>query len=1544
MAIDTFTLDVRRSESGRGGTSPQLDLVWYEVRCDGGRAHPVRLDWREGWLADLRHLSNRDHGGAVLGRLGERIAQLLAPTEWPALLRRMQDARREGRQVRLNILCGATELLWLPWEALPVGTSSSLSALVGGPIRYAWPGSGTRPGAPGPHPDGGRLLLVCAGDEGFCGGIHRALRAALGQPGPPRFCDPDRDVLHRPSLAQLVEVLEARERSGRPVTMLHLAAPLAGTATHPLVLLEGAAGAQRAVPLGALRDSLARFAASLRVVLLTPTAGAHPPGAAGRVAQELHRTGIQLVVAPRIALTAPAAQRVSEVLHRALLRRTLPVEAAVHTARADLERQGHLVDAAAIQVLVRPDSPLWTRPFAQRPHKGLAPYGIEDAPFFVGRTTETDAVLRDLDNLRRSGSPRLYAIVGVPGIGKSSLALAGVAAGLQRRRSERWQVAVIHPGLRPQTALTSALANRDQDDHQLLIVVDGLEQLLEKEVPESEAHAFANQLWRLAVSGTSGVTVLATLRIAALGACSRITIEDRGKNLNAVLYEDGHRCFLNEPGPRMLRHIVEEPVRAVGLAFEDGLVNSIVSQASLPGASLGALSTSLDLLWSQRTGTTLQRSSLEAFGGLTGATASAAEQVWQGIAEDDRPLAEGLLRSLVRGRGAEARARPVQIAGLRPPSGAARAQFDRVVAALTERGLVRHHSSGADALLLLGTDRVLQEWPRLRDWLRPHAAAAPAPSDATSTAPSRPARPPRSPRSRRVAWALSALLLGVAGLAAHDWWQTRTLQQAAAERRFTAARDLLSDPTAATVLLRQIPPALLPAGWREAANAALQAPQAHELRHHDAPVKVIDFAPSGARLLTVADGIAQLGRPGATWRPLRSATARAATLSAAFTPSGDHAVTVSARGEVQRWPVEGGDPVALVEGGTEDTALASFSPEGAHLLLARRSGWELVSTDRGAVTKGTVPLTRDGRAQNPVALAVSDDGSRWAIATDAGRVIVWDMGQKRPQVHRHEGVKKLAINPAGTHLLVTGAGGMRIIDLVRGVGSSRTPPSVEVSAAAFGVDGGAIVVDYLDRDGQTRHLRRVDLVQRRNQIESPPLEAPATALAAWGGRLIFRGEADGSVRQLDPETGAPVRRFQGHSSKISRLAISPEGHWLASTSLDGELRLWKLDGQGPPLVQRLDDGLSDENGVVISQDAAWVAARGPDGAVRIWPAAAPEQATMLGAAPAELKRLWVADGGDRVAARSGDGRLMVWGRPAAPPPRPLPATPDADRPEAPAPAAPSLAPEAFVRTVGGTVVAVDSDLRHAAVRGPRADLRLLTLDTAESAPLELPEVVGARQARFDATGSLVAVGDGQGTVELRDAHSGALQRRTPMVKGPVEALCVAPGGAALGAGSTAGGLQLWTAESGAAQPLAGLSQRVRDCAFSGGTGPEGRLLVQLDGEAQVWLLGPDGPTLELQVATAAPAQGRVAAFADPTTLATVDRDGALRRWLLSTDALHRGLWAATDTCTLPGEEPLDLARWCACETCLGRSPATCAGLDTRTVSSTLDSLEAWCPG
>ena len=57
-------------------------------------------------------------------------------------------------------------------------------------------------------------------------------------------------------------------------------------------------------------------------------------------------------------------------------------------------------------------------------------------------------------------------------------------------------------------------------------------------------------------------------------------------------------------------------------------------------------------------------------------------------------------------------------------------------------------------------------------------------------------------------------------------------------------------------------------------------------------------------------------------------------------------------------------------------------------------------------------------------------------------------------------------------------------------------------------------------------------------------------------------QTDSSVYFLDPDTGAVTRRFQQHELCGAAVAVSDNGRYLATTSDDASVRIWKLEPVG----------------------------------------------------------------------------------------------------------------------------------------------------------------------------------------------------------------------------------------------------------------------------------------------------------------------------------------------------------------------------------------------
>ena len=256
------------------------------------------------------------------------------------------------------------------------------------------------------------------------------------------------------------------------------------------------------------------------------------------------------------------------------------------------------------------------------PYLGLVPYDIADADGFFGREREIRTCLGRLTAVG------VIMVVGPSGSGKSSLVRAGVAATLQR---DGRRVVVITPGAKPMDALT-ALPHSGPAP---VLVVDQCEEAITLcDDPDAQAMFFA----ALTAHAQRGPLVVA-LRADRLGELSVhpdfVQVVEPGLHL------------LSAMGEGDLRAAIEGPARQVGLLLEPGLVDLLVREVEGQPGALPLLSHALHQTWQRRESRTLTVEGYRATGGIKGAVAQSAEEIYHRVPAEQRPLLRDLLLRLV---------------------------------------------------------------------------------------------------------------------------------------------------------------------------------------------------------------------------------------------------------------------------------------------------------------------------------------------------------------------------------------------------------------------------------------------------------------------------------------------------------------------------------------------------------------------------------------------------------------------------------------------------------------------------------------------------------------------------------------------------------------------------------------------------------------------------------------------------------------------------------------------------------------------------------
>lgn len=329
----------------------------------------------------------------------------------------------------------------------------------------------------------------------------------------------------------------------------------------------------------------------------------------------------------------------------------------------------------------------------ESPYPGLARFGTHDRDRFHGRDDLVDELVRLV--ARR----RVVAVIGASGSGKSSLLRAGLIPAL-REPVGGWRPAAIRiltPGDRPARTHQSVLAPAEGEGDTLL-VVDQFEEIFSLCHEPAERAEFLDRLLA-ARADESRLRVIVAVRADFYGRCA-----EHGPLAEAL----GDANLLVGPmRPTRLREAIVRPAAAERLVVERTLTARIVADVADEPGGLPLMAHALREVWRRRSGKTLTEAAYEAIGGVRGAVAHTAEEVFGHLTEAEVATARRLLlRMVAPGDGTEDTCRPVDRAQLPPGCDDV---LERLVAArlLTVDGTTVH----------LAHEALISAWPRLRAWV-----------------------------------------------------------------------------------------------------------------------------------------------------------------------------------------------------------------------------------------------------------------------------------------------------------------------------------------------------------------------------------------------------------------------------------------------------------------------------------------------------------------------------------------------------------------------------------------------------------------------------------------------------------------------------------------------------------------------------------------------------------------------------------------------------------------------------------------------------------
>jgi WD40 repeat protein/tRNA A-37 threonylcarbamoyl transferase component Bud32 len=480
---------------------------------------------------------------------------------------------------------------------------------------------------------------------------------------------------------------------------------------------------------------------------------------------------------------------------------------------------------------------------------------------------------------------------------------------------------------------------------------------------------------------------------------------------------------------------------------------------------------------------------------------------------------------------------------------------------------------------------------------------------------------------------------------------------------------------------------------------------------------------------------------------------------------------------------------------TGDLVLA-LSPGGTYVLRAGGRGTFLWDAEHDQMVGGYLQNWGSRKA------LVTADGA-WVIESDnSGKVRVWNptKGELSGSPLNLKPVRAIALSPAADLILISTDDGVQRFDAatLKPIGD---PIAGTCTALAFRPDG--------------------------------------RAFAACGN----------SITLYAPDTGAAFGPpFRGYSDPIFQAAFSPDGKWLATSSLQDRVTLWEVekaasgqvDSQTAPLLMHT----SSVSNLEYSPDGRYLITIMADGTAQLWDierrvAAGPLVHRAFGHGPLAFR-----SDGNTVRMSDGQGWQL----------RRLPRSAD-QRPT--------------TRLYGFRAAFSGDGARLLRTSEKQAQW----FDAATAQPLGTPLAHDSQIMAVDVTadGRLAATGDYQGVVKVWNAEGGLVD--TTRYDHPISAVRFSPDGKTL-AVSCWNQILLWDAQRRAGQALPLPSGKLtRDLTFA----PHGALLVAGAGQTlQFW--DQRAAILLAEVPAHRTAIGSVAFSPDGSRIATGSDDGAVRLW------------------------------------------------------------------
>ena len=823
------------------------------------------------------------------------------------------------------------------------------------------------------------------------------------------------------------------------------------------------------------------------------------------------------------------------------------------------------------------------------PYKGLHAFQETDAANFFGRTALTEQLLARLAEAHHD--ERFLALVGPSGSGKSSVVKAGLIPALRQGglpNSDRWFITEMVPGTHPFEELEAALlrvavrplpgvleqlaedrrglvraAKRvlpaDQDV-ELFLVIDQFEELFTLVTDESVRTHFIDNILSSVTDPRSRVRVVITLRADFY---DRPLIYPRLAELMRSLTEVVVPLSRHE-----LERAIAGPAERIGLRLEAGLLDTVINDVGEQPGTLPLLQYALTELFERREELTLTLDAYHVSGGISGALARRADELYEELETQEQIAARQLfLRLITLGEGTEDTRRRILQSELTLGDKVHRSIEDVMIMFGQYRLLTFDRDPVTRGPTVeIAHEALIRAWGLLRGWLD----------------------------DKRDDLHVLRRLTAATGEWMNSGHDPSFLASGGRLARFemlTAQNDLALNESERDFLQISIIE-------RDQQIAVEQERQQRELElaqeaaSHAAIAQTNFIRAERMRLAVQAGNLLNEVSSGNT-----AALLALRSLKYGYTAQADDAlVRAISLGFIRQRYVGHGSEVLDLHFSQDGRYLLTSSTDSKVLLWEVQTGTQLRQFDTPLGWTNCVTCSSDARY---VLTGHADNIARlWNLET----------GEELQQFVGHDAVVSDAefINDGQTVMTFSHDETVRLWNIQSGTELLRfatepgtTPPP------PFSSEGTNLLRSALSPDqkrlltGAYDGIARLWDVQTGEEIRqfSGHVDVVWATAISRDGQYALTGSSDNTIRLWDVQTGEEIRQFNGHTARVNAVAFSPDGRYILTGSGDRTAILW--DAQTGEPLRQFKENIGAAWSVAFSYDGQYILISGNTSAL-LW--------------------------------------------------------------------------------------------------------------------------------------------------------------------------------------------------------------------------------------------------------------------------------------------------------------------------------------------------------